>query len=226
MNYLSAIAQRGFAICPNVLPPSRISDLIAALDIAGAAAGIYGMRNLLQRIPAIHAVAHSPDVGGLAGAVLGTGAFPVRAILFDKHPGANWGVGWHQDLTIAVKERIEVTGFGAWTTKDGVPHVQPPTSILEQMLTLRLHLDAADTDNGALVVIPGSHRQGRLPGGAAAREKAVLCAAAAGDALVFRPLLLHMSKKSSSPCHRRVIQIEYASAPLPLPLSWYETDDA
>jgi len=32
----------------------------------------------------------------------------VKAILFDKTPSMNWYVTWHQDLTIAVKEKIEV----------------------------------------------------------------------------------------------------------------------
>ena len=46
--------------------------------------------------------------------------------------------------------------------KEGIPHVQPPTAILEQMLTVRIHLDRTDESNGALKVIPGSHRQGKL----------------------------------------------------------------
>jgi hypothetical protein len=54
---------------------------------------------------------------------------------------ANWKVAWHQDLTIAVRHRIEVPGFGPWSVKDGVPHVRSPIESLEQMLTVRLHLD-------------------------------------------------------------------------------------
>ena len=46
-----------------------------------------------------------------------------------------------------------------------------------------------------------------------------------GDILAVRPLLLHMSRKSARPSHRRVIQIEYAASPLPLPLAWYEQPD-
>jgi ectoine hydroxylase-related dioxygenase (phytanoyl-CoA dioxygenase family) len=223
--YQAAIEQYGFAICSSIVPRTHVADPIASLDLAGASPATYGMRNLLRRSPAIHAVAHSAEVKGLAEAVLGPDAFPVRAILFDKHPGANWRVGWHQDLTIAVKERIEIAGFDAWTTKDGVAHVRPPVAILEQMLTLRLHLDPADTNNGALVVIPGSHRQGRLSGAAIPTDRAVVCAAAAGDVLAFRPLLLHMSRKSASAHHRRVIQLEYAAAALPSPLAWYEQDE-
>jgi len=129
-----------------------------------------------------------------------------------------------------VRERFDRDGFGAWTIKEGVPHVQPPVSVLENMLTLRLHLDRADAENGALIVLPGTQTMGRLPDDwvvpADAEERAVVCEAEAGDdILAFRPLLLHMSRKSARPSHRRVIQIEYAASPLPPPLSWYEQPD-
>ena len=87
---------------------------------------------------------------------------PVRGIYFDKRPETNWLVAWHQDLTLALKERVEVPGFGPWSLKEGVPHVQPPVGMLEQMLSVRLHLDDADATNGALRVLPGTHRLGRL----------------------------------------------------------------
>jgi hypothetical protein len=38
--------------------------------------------------------------------VLGAGTRIVRGIYFDKHREANWKVVWHQDLTIAVRERM------------------------------------------------------------------------------------------------------------------------
>ncbi|MEZ5299860.1 MAG: hypothetical protein R3F11_04210 [Verrucomicrobiales bacterium] len=43
--------------------------------------------------------------------LLGGDALPVRAIYFDKSPESNWGVAWHQDLTIAVAARAVVPGF-------------------------------------------------------------------------------------------------------------------
>ena len=105
----------------------------------------------------------------------------VRAIYFDKSPEANWLVPWHQDLTVALRSRREVPGFGPWSVKDGVPHVQPPVERLEQMLTVRLHLDDADEGNGALRVLPGSHRSGRLSStqiqALRAGQADVLCAA-------------------------------------------------
>lgn len=193
----------------------------------GPTGGAYGLRTLLRRS------AHVRKIGAalrtLVEPVLRSGPFPTRGLLFDKLPRANWLVGWHQDLTIAVRERIEMKGFGAWTIKEGVPHVQPPVDVLSEMLTLRLHLDRTEAENGALIVLPGTQTMGRLPDDwvvpADAEDRAVVCEAGAGDILAVRPLFLHTSRKSARPSHRRVIQIEYAASPLPPPLAWYEQPD-
>lgn len=166
-----------------------------------------------------------PDAG--AGSSSSSfGADSCSRTLFDKSSEANWLVAWHQDLSLAVRSRIEVPGFSAWSVKEGVPHVQPPVEWLQRMLTVRLHLDDADEANCALRVLPGSHRMGRLP---AARiqelrggQPDVLCALSAGDALLMRPLLLHASSRSSSARHRRVLHIEYAAFSLPEGLNWHE----
>jgi ectoine hydroxylase-related dioxygenase (phytanoyl-CoA dioxygenase family) len=151
---------------------------------------------------------------------------PVRGLLFDKSADANWLVVWHQDLTLAVRERCEAPGFGPWSVKDGVPHVQAPAECLAQMVAVRLHLDDADEHNGALRVLAGSHRFGRLSPARIdelRRElREVVCTAAAGDALLMRPLLLHASSRSASERRRRVLHIEYAGFQLPAGLEWHE----
>lgn len=152
----------------------------------------------------------------------------MRAIWFNKSAEANWLVAWHQDLAIAVRERVETPGFEAWSVKEGVPHVQPPVEVLQLMLTVRIHLDDADEENGALQVIAGTHRLGRLSAEqiATLREdrREILCAATAGDALLMRPLLLHASGRSTSDRPRRVLHIEYAGAELPGGLAWQSLD--
>jgi len=163
----------------------------------------------------------------LAEMVLGPNPVAVRALVFDKRPGANWKVSWHQDLTIAVKERRELAGFGSWTTKAGIPHVQPPSTVLDRMLTLRLHLDPCGPDNGPVRVMPGSHRHGRVSAGQIDEYRAgqgfFECVAQRGDVLAMRPLLLHASSAATSPAHRRVIHIEYAAFDaLPTELEWHE----
>ena len=228
---LSELLQTGYAIARAVLPQYTITALQHVLqDIAVPESvrfrhsSLYAVRNLLQLSSRVREVAFSPALLNLAKAVLGDRALPVKAILFDKIPAANWKVPWHQDVTIAVKERHEVNGFGPWTDKAGIPHVQPPVSVLENMLALRLHLDDCDTDNGALKVIPGSHQDGKLT--AAQIENltsdatAVTCPTRAGDVLLMRPLIVHSSSACAKPSHRRVIHIEYAAVDLPGGLAW------
>ena len=174
----------------------------------------------------VASLARSPRLLGLVRPHVAREPVPVRAIFFDKSPGGNWLVPWHQDLTLALRARAEVTGFGPWSVKDGVPHVQPPVDLLEQMLTVRLHLDDADEANGALRVLPGTHRLGRLSPVQVQEQRAqqadILCAATAGDALLMRPLLLHASGRSTSQRHRRVLHVEYAAFTLPDALHWHE----
>ena len=160
----------------------------------------------------------------MVDSVVGEDAVPVRGILFDKTESSNWKVPWHQDLTIAVAEKVETNGFGPWSMKAGVHHVQPPASILENMLSVRIHLDHCPAENGALRVVPGSHNAGRLSEADAARFGAegpvAMCIAKAGDVVLMRPLLVHASSASEAATHRRVIHLDYASGKLPNRLRW------
>ena len=223
---VAAIERDGWAVTPPVVPQLVVDRLIAELiGVAAGREGRGGVRNLFDVSPAVRALATSPEVRSVAEAVLGPSCFAVRAILFDKTPAANWKVIWHQDLTIAVRERVTVPGFGPWSEKEGVPHVQPPTELLERMLAVRVHLDDCGADNGPVRVLPGSHRVGRLSAAAiehwrAARD-AVDCLAERGAILAFRPLLLHASSPATVAAHRRVIHIEFAADELPEPLAWH-----
>lgn len=224
--------QCGFAVVPQVLNSEQVDALIQAMerlhegDAVRRRGGIFAVRNLLDLSPEIRALAGSDAVRGLVDPVLGRDAIPVRGILFDKVPGANWKVPWHQDLTIAVAERQGAEGFGPWSIKAGVQHVQPPASVLENMLTVRMHLDPCGRENGALRVVAGSHRHGRLPEDEAASMGASSpvsdCEANIGDALLMRPLLLHASSASESPRHRRVIHLDFAAVELPAGLRWFQ----
>ena len=214
--------KNGFAIVAEVLDSATIEALIetlAPLQIAGAA----GARNLLD-VLAIQSLARSPQIRALIEPILGPTCFAVRGIFFDKTAGANWKVPYHQDLSIAVAARAEAAGFGPWSVKSGVIHVQPPAEILENMLTLRLHLDACDETNGALRVLEQTHQSGKLSAAQIAVQRETgaqtVCAVPRGGALLMRPLLLHASSPARSPTHRRVIHLEWAARELPEGLNW------
>jgi Phytanoyl-CoA dioxygenase (PhyH) len=210
----------GFIIVPQVLDEEAcraLRDLLGDVDGAGT-------RGML-RMPEVLHLAKSL-LADLVRAYLPAEPIPVRGIYFDKRPETNWLVAWHQDLTLALKERAEVPGWGPWSLKEGVPHVQPPVTLLEPMLTVRLHLDDADEANGALRVLAGTHRLGRLDAGSIAKcretHAEVICATQVGDALLMRPLLLHASSRSTSERRRRVLHVEFAGFDLPEPLEWHE----
>src|SRR5205085_1960203 len=112
-------------------------------------------------VRSIRDLASGCAVRNLVEPILGTRALPVRGLFFDKTEGANWPVPWHQDLSVALAQKVEREGWSNWTLKAGVHHVQPPCGILERMIAVRIHLDDCRFDNGPLRVVPGSHRFGR-----------------------------------------------------------------
>ena len=172
--------------------------------------------------------------GGLVGrharAVLGAATRPVRAVMFDKTAATNWAVAWHQDRTIAVRARRDAAGFGPWTLKAGVPHVEPPFDILAGMITLRLHLDDCDQDNAPLLVVLGSHRLGRVlaPDTASVARQFgyAACLASAGDVWAYATPIIHASEQARKPGRRRVLQVDYANRDLPHGLEWANIMDA
>jgi hypothetical protein len=228
---LDDLSLYGFAIIPRVVNGDTVDHLVRGLDSLPNLIGVtrrrkqqpFARRNLLD-LADIRALADSPPLRSIVEPVLGHEASPVRGILFDKTPGANWLVPWHQDLSIAVRRRIDVPGFGPWSEKAGVVHVQPPVSVLQRMLTIRLHLDDCDVTNGPLIVIPGSHGRLHPPNELRSRVAAgpkIECTVARGGAIVMYPMLLHTSSPAKVAGHRRVIHIEYAASKLPGGLEWY-----
>lgn len=228
----------GFVTIPDVLPPDVLEKLKNAFA-APVPGGAGGIRNVLRTHAAARDVASSDTLRRLLYSVVGDGEYvPVRGIVFDKAAssgGTNWKVPFHQDLSIAVRERPDspVPGYDVWSAKEGVVHVQPPVALLERLVTVRLHLDNCDAETGPLRVLPSTHRCGRLPPDKIARcrseEEETVCVIPEGGALVFRPLLLHASSPATRPgARRRVLHVEFAPADLVLPsgIHWHEADGA
>ena len=209
----------GFAVVPACVDEKTLERLGTKLSDTS-----YAMRNLLA-IPIVRELARSHAVRSLAEAVLGKNCFGVKGTFFNKTAESNWKVVWHQDLTILVRERKEVRGFGRWTVKSGIVHVQPPADIMSRILALRLHLDESGEENGPLRVIPGSHKQGRLSPKEIAewrKKGSVTCTVPRGGVLLIRPLLLHASSACAVPKSRRAIHLEFAAVELPDGLEWYD----
>lgn len=217
---LMSLSQHGAELFGGAVA-SHLSVLESALG--GLAPDAAGLR--LCGVSALDPLlAKTGCVGSVAAKLLGAGAHPVRAILFNKTPKTNWSLAWHQDRTICVRARRDVSGFGPWTIKRGMHHVAPPVSLLARMLTLRVHLDDVPATNAPLLVAPGSHKFGRICESEIAEVVrqcgARACTAAAGDVWVYATLILHASEPASAPASRRVLQIDYAAEELPGGLEW------
>lgn len=230
------VQDNGYAIVRNLISDDDVRDLRVAIEHARSSAnpsavsnasGVYGLRNLLDVVPEISCLPALPAISQTLDELFDSPAFLVRATLFDKTEGAYWGVFWHQDLSIAVKQKIQTEGFDSWTRKAGVDCVQPPVEIMERIRAVRIHLDDCGADQGALRVLPSTHRMNRLTDrecrALQSGRQEVVCDVCAGDAVIMCPLLLHASSPMSSGTRRRVIHMEFADFALPSHLEWFHS---
>ena len=205
--------------CDGALPFRAAVTGTALADLGAIPADGPGRRLALPGL-----AARLAPMTAIAARLIGAAAFPVRAVLFDKTAESNWALGWHQDRAIAVQARRETPGFGPWSTKDALAHVAPPMAVLEAMATLRLHLDPCGPDNAPLKCALGSHRLGRVASEDAVRAAAarplLTCLAEPGDVWAYATPILHASDRSVAPARRRVLQVDFAAAPLPGGLRW------
>lgn len=168
----------------------------------------------------------SPEgpIGETIGLMTGPHFQPVRAILFDKNDEVNWALGWHQDRTVAVAQRIDTPGYAPWTNKQGIPHVQPPFDVIERMITVRIHLDRVDERNAPLRIALGSHRMGRIAVGRIGPSldgcATFDCLADPGDVWIYSTPILHASDASEPGRRRRVLQADYSAEDLAGELQW------
>lgn len=225
-----ALDEAGWLRVPSVVPRAMLTMLPvdAALDgdareAGGSAASAAGTRNLLEQPWCVALVA--PIRARLCAlGVLPADAVAVQCTLFRKTPECNWKVPYHQDVSIPVAARVDDAGLSGWTVKEDGDYVQPPTSLLAASLAVRLHVDTCSADDGALRVVPGSHRLGRIEAERVAmldkRSREVVCEADVGDAILMRPLLLHASSKARAPNGRRVLHFLFAPPEPGCGLSW------
>jgi hypothetical protein len=217
---LSTLEAEGFDVIPGVLPEVQCQAVEAHL--VGLAADAVGTRNLLDASWCVEMAAALRRSDQLAPVLASSVA--VQCTCFDKSPSVNWLVPIHQDLSIPVREHVAHPELRGWAEKEGSLFVQPPPSVLEALIAVRVHIDDSGHENGPLRVIPGSHRLGRLSGSeqVAIREgrAAVPCVTPRGGVVVMKPLLLHASSKSTSSRPRRVLHYLYGPQELPFGLGW------
>lgn len=217
----AGLAEQGFAWLRGAVSAERCAELKAQLTNFAVAAGRGGVRQIHQKSVAIQGLALQGEIALLAQVLLKEPAHLVRSIFFDKTPQQNWLVSWHQDLTVTAAETFSVEGWGPWSRKENIIHVQPPLEVLQSMLIMRLHLDRTTKQNGCLNVIPHSHLGGIVRSELNVKEaNAVFCEAEVGDILLMSPLLWHASSKAVEASSRQILHFEYSNHRCATDLAW------
>jgi hypothetical protein len=217
----STFDRQGFAILPSIISEADCDRLVSAIEVVDKA--IAGSRRLLGVESLAHA-AESIRCHPVISQFLAARSQAVQCTLFSKGPMANWSVTPHQDLSIPVQGRVEIPGWSGWSIKEGMTFVQPPVGVLEQLVAVRLQLDAHSSETGPLEVVPGTHLLGRLANPEILRRASsgkYRCVAPRGGAVVMRPLIVHSSGKSAMDEHRRILHFLFGP-PLPAGLKWAE----
>jgi ectoine hydroxylase-related dioxygenase (phytanoyl-CoA dioxygenase family) len=205
----------GYSITEKVFDSGEMERVRDVLARAGLVRTRAGARSVLQ-VPAVRELATHPALVQLAMTFVGAKPVPFRVTLFDKSPGANWLVAWHQDTALPILQRVDDLSWGPWSIKGGVLHAIAPAAALETIVALRVHLDNSTHDNGPLRVLPGTHACGLLTHAdiqqLADAITPVDCLSCAGGVVAMRPLLVHASSKAKDAQPRRVLHIEYAAS--------------
>jgi hypothetical protein len=206
------LEELGFSLRALAVSTGDLSLLLKASTV-GIAAGqrqeeTYAVRNLLAANKSLSRLLTTVGITAIANAALGVQSAALDATYFDKNAKTNWKVPAHQDLVIPAtavpcgSPRIE---------RYGTTYTEPPTEFLRQLVALRIHFDDCPVDNGALSVVPCSHREklGDARILSMPPSAFVACAARAGDILLMKPMLVHRSSPAVQPHHRRVLHVVY-----------------
>ena len=229
--YKTEIEVNGFATIESMFSRQEIQRICETIentngsgDTFRRSADLFAIRQFLKEVPDIQALIFTDAFKNLVVQLFGNDYFIVKSIYFDKPEKSNWFVSYHQDLTISVDRRVELSNYTNWTLKQGQFAVQPPLIILQNIFTVRIHLDDTDENNGALKVVPGSHLKEiyRLEDIDWKKEAETVCSVPEGGVMIMKPLLLHSSSRTTNYSKRRVIHIEFSSRELPEDLQWAE----
>lgn len=230
-NHKEYFLEKGLTVINSVFSEDEIEKITKCIRKADTSRenfrksdDLFAVRQFLKEIPEVKNLIFNDNIKTIVRELFGEKYFAVKSIYFDKPETSNWYVAYHQDLTISVDKKLAIPGFGSWTTKNNQFAVQPPVTFLENICTIRIHLDDTDEYNGALKVIPGSHLKGIYRAEEISRntETEKICDVQKGGIMIMKPLTLHGSNKTTDGRRRRVIHIEFSDMKLPEELQWSE----
>ena len=225
------IQDLGFTVIENIYSRDEVEQIIKTINQTdssrltfGKSADIFAIRQFLKEVPETADLIFSDNLKAVIRQLFGDDYFVVKSIYFDKPETSNWFVSYHQDLTISVDKKMDIENYGPWTVKQNQFAVQPPIDILENIFTIRIHLDDTDENNGGLKVVPKSHLKNIYRSETIdwTIEKEEICKVPTGGLMIMKPLILHGSNKTTNNKKRRVVHIEFSNRELSKDLEWSE----
>lgn len=216
------LESNGFSITGAIFTQDEMNSLIQLIEDCSSD---FSIRQLVNQVPEIQEIIfRNESFQELFQSICDKDYFLSKAIYFNKPSKSNWFVGYHQDMSISVNQRIEDENYTNWTLKKDQLGVIPPIDILKSMVTFRIHLDDTNETNGALRVIRKSHQKGIIRIDESFDQSTlgeeVTCNVNKGEVMLMKPLLLHASSKSISENDRRVIHLEFSNQEIPM--GWLE----
>ena len=218
-DFKSELHRDGFCVLESVFDCEAVAIFLSRIEAANESDAqsalrsrgtIFAARNMIDSIPDLIQLACVPALDQLLIETLGESYGLVRVLYFDKPSDRSWNLPFHKDLTISVKDNsLPTTHFSKPTCKGGVDHVEASEEVLENMLTLRIHLDNVTNSNGPLEVVPGSHLNGKS--NQASTREPVKILVQAGDVLAMRPMISHASGHTDPDGNwrRRILHLEF-----------------
>lgn len=228
---IAELEENGYSILTGFYSDDEICQILAYIEKGGEDSNsvtntkdLYAIRQLIKNMPELTDLLFNEKLKKLISDISESEYFLTKSIYFDKPSESNWFVAYHQDLSISVDKREKLENYSNWTFKKGQYGVQPPIEILEDTVTIRIHLDKTDKNNGALKVIPKSHLRGILRTDSKDwnLENEFICDVEKGGAMLMKPLTLHASNRTTNGRKRRVIHLEFNKHNLAEPLNWLE----
>ncbi len=225
------LEENGYSILADLYTTEEVNQILKCIEKAekhgdsfSTTKDLFAIRQLLKNIPDLTDLLFNARLNSLLSTLFDSQCFLTKAIYFDKPSESNWFVPYHQDLSISVDRKADIENYTNWTFKRGQHGVQPPLEILQDTITVRIHLDNTNRSNGALRVIPKSHLKGivRVDSWDYENENELVCEIEKGGAMLMKPLTLHASSRTTNGQQRRVIHLEFNKHNLKAPLEWLE----
>ncbi|MAX79833.1 MAG: phytanoyl-CoA dioxygenase [Crocinitomicaceae bacterium] len=230
--HITELNEKGYSVTAPLYSEHEVAQILTCIENAEQnekaflkTNDLFAIRQLLKHVPKLNEVLFNKNLKALVSSISANTYFLTKAIYFDKPSNSNWFVAYHQDLSISVDRKVAVDGYTNWTFKKEQYGVQPPLNILQDTVTIRIHLDTTNENNGALKVIPASHLHGiiRMDSKEGLNfENEHICNVTKGGVMLMKPLTLHASNRTTNGKQRRVIHLEFNKQKLHSPLNWLE----